>query len=239
MLKHTLGGVKHSIALTSPTPHAIRLAVLILACRVTTEEHHRLALLAILVTTLRHNLVIQARLQPIQLRIGGNQNALSSTSSIHHRTKSRSVYLVQIEMIICFPSPVLFQLCSRNVIQVNHWHIHLLSQSEEGWCEIQQLTLNPLWVILLIVIARSEREENRSSTLSTNLIDETPCVTTKCINHFLLLSHLIIDRDRVIPHLQSPFWTITGASPNRINRTIIIMSQFQQHIITLLHCLQH
>jgi len=83
ILEDTLVGIENGIALTAPPPHTIGMIVFVLACGISTKEHHRLARLTVLVASLGNNLVVQAGFQESELRVLGSLKPLSGTGCIH------------------------------------------------------------------------------------------------------------------------------------------------------------
>ena len=147
--------------------------------------------------------------------------------------------LVEEEVIICLPRTIFLKFSGRDVVEVDDRHVHLLADSEDSRREIGELTLDALGVILLIVVARREREEDRCSPFGTDVVDESTCVTSKGVNYLLLLGHLIIYIGRIFSNLKFAIRTVTGTGSNRIDGAIVVVTQFEEYVIALLNSFEH
>ena len=146
---------------------------------------------------------------------------------------------IEVEVVVGLPRAILLQLGGRDVIEVDDGCVGLLADSKDGRREISEFTLDALGIIRLVVVARREGEEDRRSTFGTHLTDETAHVTTKGIDGLLLLGHLIIDGDGIFTHLKFAVWTIGGTGTDRVNGTIVVVSQFKKDVITLAHSFEN
>lgn len=235
ILEDALGGVEDGVALAAPTPHAVGVLVFVLACGVATKEDHRFAGLSLLVATLGSDLVVETGFQRSHLRVVGGKDTLSGTLCIHAGTIGGGVDFVEIEVIVGLPRAILFEFGGRDVVQVDNGRVGLLADGEDGRREIGEFTLNPLGVILLIVVARGESEEDGCGSLGTNLVDEAASVATKRIDGLLLLGHLIINRDGVFLHFEFAIGTVGRTGTNGVDGAIVIVSEFEEDKIALLH----
>ena len=179
-------------------------------------------------------LLYKVGLQHSYLRVVAGIQPFCCRCSVHLCPEGRTVYLVEEEVVVSLPWAVSLQFLSRDVVEVNDGHVHLLANSEDGRREVAQLALYGL-AVLLVGITWCESKEHRRSTFGAHFADETSCVTAEGIDGVLLLCHLIIYNNRVFRQAQLPVRAIRGACADGVDGSVVVMSQFQENVVASLH----
>ena len=247
--------IEHGEGLCAPTPHAIFVLVVVLHGGVASEEHAWLLVcfFCLLGRTCHHpfwmcfedalwlNLVGEdIGLQFGNLWVVASVESFSAGSGIHLCAKGRGMDFVAKEMVGSFPLAVSLELAGRDVVEVDVWRVEFLRHRFNPRREGGQLAVDAVRVALLVSLARSEGEENRSGSLRTDFADEAAQITSEGIDHFLLSCLFDRDKDGVGGESLLTVFSLVGRTGAVVvDRTVVVMSEFKNHIVALLNAFQH
>ena len=141
------------------------------------------------------------------------------------------------EMIGGFPLAVFLEFSGRNVVEINKRSVQLFRHGFNPWGEGCEFAVHLVGVALLVCLAWSECEQNRCGTFSPDFINETAHISSKCIDglhtavlfdghHRGVLNQVLVVRSAIA---FGAF--IAGTRPVLINWAVVVVSQFEHHIV--------
>ena len=226
--------VEDGSRLTAPTPHAIRVFVLVLYGGISRDEDHGFAFLAFHLRGGRFE-VRQASLQGFQRGVRGSGQFFGGRTGVQACAERTGVDAVPIEVVIHLPcrEPVVFR--GRYFVQVYEGYAllfgHLPRPKPEGSvhaCDVPGAFRVPC-------VAGREREQDGVCAQSFAFTDETAQVFAVAVDGFLLTRLLDGHTERVRGADAADGSPCAAA----VERTIVIVPQFDDDVVSLADTFLH